>query len=218
MKALKRLTGQGGFTLVEMTVVVAIIATLAALALPAVTGVTTATRSASKIGDQKSVQEAVVRYSDANGGFLPSVDQPTTAVTDKAPFDGIIKIYINSSAITGGTPPTFDVVCNGATASDALKACFGGITFSDLVPSYMSVAPQHQTDSVAVTASNSPDGDLIGDANIASPDFYIDNCDLAGDTCQFFLEENDSISSLNVWNVDGNGSVFTFKADNIYGQ
>ena len=219
MKGLKRfMVREGGFTLVEMTVVVAIIAVLAALALPAVTGVTTSTRSASKIGDQKSVQEASVRYADGNGGSLPSSTTPTTAVTDQSPFDGVIKIHVDSSSGSTGTPPTFDVVCSGVTATLAIDACFGGIDFSNLVPTYMSVAPKHQTETVVATASNTPDGNLTGDGDIATPDFFVDNCDLAGNTCQFYMDDNDSFASLDVWNVDSNNSVFTFKADNIYGQ
>ena len=86
------LKGSEGFTLVEMTVVIAIIAMLAALTLPAVTGVTTDTRSTSKLADNKQVDTAVTRFETDNPGDFPITEATNTVDTVvDTDGDGIIK-------------------------------------------------------------------------------------------------------------------------------
>lgn len=215
MKGLKRFFGaKEGFTLVEMTVVVAIIATLAALVLPAVTGVTTSTRGTSKIGDQKEIQQGVIRYADANGGSLPSSTTPTVSVSDTN-ADGTISFLIDNTTIaTGGTTPSVDVTCVGATATAALDTCFGPINFTDMVPSYVATYPKHTNDYAKTTSGGVP----TGDSDITTVDFSIANCDLAGDTCDFYLDNGDDLSALKVWDLSKDNTVYTFKQDNLYGK
>lgn len=220
------LKGSEGFTLVEMTVVIAIIAVLAALALPAVTGITTTTRGASKAGDQKETQQAVVRYEDANGGSLPSstntLDSDFTAALTFADNnnDGTLNILIDNTGVaTAGVTPTVDVTCVGADVDAALLTCLGALDFSLMVPTYLSNNPQHTADYVSATIANShATPDLAGDADITTIDFTIDNCDLAGSTCNFYLDNGDALTNLFVWNVNKNNSVFSFKRDDSYGQ
>ena len=125
-----------GFTLVEMTVVIAIIAVLAALTLPAVTGVATDTRSTSKAADNKQVDTAVTRFEADNPGVFPITEATNTidTVTD-ADGDGIIKIAIDTSGGALDVPAaiTEDVICGDntePTLNRALVECFGAIDFA----------------------------------------------------------------------------------------
>lgn len=216
---------QRGFTLVEMTVVLAIIAVLAALALPAVTGVTTDSRGTGKGGDQKQVDQALLRYEDSNGGLFATATNTTdsdfTATFYDADGDGFIKALINNEAVaTSGTTPSVDVTCGSSATNvaDSLLTCLGNIKFGVLVPTYISSTPKHAGEKVKATATNSPDNNLTGDNDWATADFYIENCDSNGATCQFFLENNDSLADLYVWALNKNNSAFTFKEDNVYGK
>ncbi|MEE8518440.1 MAG: prepilin-type N-terminal cleavage/methylation domain-containing protein [Dehalococcoidia bacterium] len=221
MSFLKRIGRSAeGFTLVEMTVVIAIIAVLAALALPAVTGVTTDTRSSAKVADQKQVETAVTRFDDANSAFpILDADPTTAAVTASA---GVLKIVVVSSTDSGSNafPTGSGVLTCGTTsltATASLDACFGDIDFAgDLVPTFIKVAPKHPTDLVV----NDLGGDITGGSTKDVADATFDNCNLAGDTCEFYLESGDNLSAsdLNVWVIDSSKAVFTFKSDAKYGQ
>ncbi len=147
------LKGSEGFTLVEMTVVIAIIAVLAALTLPAVTGVTTDTRSTSKLADNKQVDTAVTRFESDNPGDFPITEATNTVDTVRdTDGDGIIKIAIDTSGGALDVPAaiTADVVCGDdtePTLDRALVECFGAIDLAgDLVPDPLKNFPDHSTE------------------------------------------------------------------------
>ena len=214
-----------GFTLVEMTVVIAIIAVLAALALPAVTGIATSTRGTSKIGDQKEVEQAVTRFEDANPGTFPSTATPSSAtVAVDGDGDGFIDIIVDSIAgdTASGVTPSSDVTCEETSSlAAALAICFGEITFSDLVPDFLTSPPQHDGELIfASGGASSTSGTGVADNDIATPELTIANCNLAGDTCRFYLTEytEDLTAALQVWNVNSNNGVFSFKEDALYSK
>lgn len=218
------LKGSEGFTLVEMTVVIAIIAVLAALTLPAVTGVTSDTRSASKIGDQKEVQQALVRYTDANGGTL-ATDTNTLdsdfAVTLSAGGDGVYDIEVRvAGGSTSGATPTVDALCFGDDIEAAMLQCFGNVKSSLLVPDFLTNAAQHSNELMTFATNIVPSGetDLVGDGDGTTADVTIANCDLAGNTCNFYLTNNADMAGTEVWAINSNNAVFTFKGDTSYGQ
>jgi type II secretory pathway pseudopilin PulG len=199
-----------------MTVVVAIVAVLAALALPAVTGITTDTRTSTKRGDLKEVEQAITRYESDNGGFPAST--PITGgsgVTDND-SNGMIHIWIDNSGLVGAAPAVaLDKTCSGVTTATAWQNCFAPITLASLIPGYLKVAPRHVTDSVTTLTG----GNVTGDGNQDTPDLTIANCDLAGHTCLIYLDgvENLTASGMKVWNIDRNGTVFAFRDDTKYG-
>ncbi len=225
MSLLKRLMkSEAGFTLVEMTVVVAIISALAALALPAVTGVTTDTRATSKLADQRQVEQAVTRFEDKNGGDFPILGStdPFKTVSGTA---GVIKIAVNSNTIGGSgvLPSGVGVVTcgnGGISVLAAIEECFGNLDFitndgTKLVPDFIKIPPQHFNEDV----THSDASPVFGDGDNATADLVIPNCNISGDTCEFYLEDTDNLTTtgLTVWAVDGLKTVFTFKLDEKYG-
>jgi prepilin-type N-terminal cleavage/methylation domain-containing protein len=214
------LKAQKGFTLVEMTVVIAIIAVLAALSLPAVTGLTTTSRGTSKTGDLKEVEQAVARYESTNPGSYPVSVVPSTPVTD-ANGDGFIDIHVTDFASSPGAGAV-DATCKDTAVADALANCFGSVTFSSLVPEFIKSNPQHTTGTAAnatATSTSTPDGNLQGDNDFSTVDLTIPDCDLAGRTCRFYIEESfDLATVLKVWNVSQNGAVYIFKENAVYGK
>ncbi len=225
MSFLKRIGRSGeGFTLVEMTVVIAIIAVLAALALPAVTGVATDTRTTAKQGDQKQVETGVTRFDDQNAAF-PMLGS-TDPIDSESAVAGVLDIVVDTDETAGvvGFPSGTGVLVCGSDAGSvkrALDSCFANIDFTTntatkLVPDYLKLAPQHPDELV----SNDNGSDITGSGGEASADYTVLNCNLAGDTCEFYLHDTDNLSTadLNVWVLDGIKGVFTFKADAKYGQ
>lgn len=228
LKEMRR--ARGGFTLVEMTVVIAIIAVLAALTLPAVTGITTETRTTSKTGDLKEVDQSAVRFESENPGTFPTASVvPATTVSDSdGSNDGIIKIAVMTTSGTNDPVADLsdeDVVCDGGgTLQAAIDVCFGPIDFAtDLVPTFLKVAPQHSSGTAAdVTAGTGSNPNGVSDGVSTVADLIIPNCNLAGDTCEFYLDDHttadDLTGVLDVWNVDSNLLIFAFKEDAQYGK
>lgn len=69
---------QGGFTLVEMLIVIAVIAILAGVILTGVTGFQATARDTRRIGDMKNVQNFLELYFN-RCGFYPGADDCSTA-------------------------------------------------------------------------------------------------------------------------------------------
>jgi type II secretory pathway pseudopilin PulG len=84
-------TGTGGFTLIELAVVVATIAVLAALLLPALAGTRPNTQAFQCLENQRRLILAWQMYAQDNNDILPPNDYPyTTAVAQ----DGIVKNWV----------------------------------------------------------------------------------------------------------------------------
>ena len=64
----------GGFTLIEVCVVVAIIGILAAIAIPSMFHYIQKARVARTIGELKSIETSLISYSLSNGGFPASLE------------------------------------------------------------------------------------------------------------------------------------------------
>lgn len=219
-----------GFTLVEMTVVIAIIAVLASLALPAVTGVSTDTRDSSKSGDLSLVEQAVTRYQSDNGTLpITQSTSPATFVKD-VNSDGDIIIRVDSSAANAtGTYPTADVTCTSSSpVADALATCLGTIDFANkLIPAYLKSLPKHGVGTVSHVTATATSGTGIGDNDATTADYTITDCNRTGNTCKFYLDNGDSLlgGNLKVWNVTADSTsadavigVLVLREDLHYGK
>jgi hypothetical protein len=170
-----------------------------------VTGVTTSTRESSKIGDLKSVEQAVTRFESDNPDQFPSATALVEVATNVKDVDGdgLIEVNVHLAADTPAT--NGEVFCTAATSvDDALATCFARIRFSDLTPDYLKVAPNYATSTSYVTdnlvTSGTVDGTVSNDDQ--DIDFQIDNCDLTGNTCVFYLGGTvDLTNKLAIWNV-----------------
>jgi len=105
---LKQQRSKGGFTLVEIMLVIVIIGILAAVAAPKLTGNTKKAMIAKAKAEMKGMKLAIELYEIDNGAFPPSLEalmtSPGTAVNwngpymDKIPQDPWGKPYIYSAS------------------------------------------------------------------------------------------------------------------------
>lgn len=96
--------------------------------------------------------------------------------------------------------------------------CFGNVNFGLLVPDFLTNAAQHADELVTWSDAIAEDLDLAGDTDGSSADVTITNCDLAGNTCNFYLSTSADLAGTEVWAINANNSVFSFKGDGSYGQ
>jgi prepilin-type N-terminal cleavage/methylation domain-containing protein len=98
MKTLDRLviekTDVGGFTLIELSVVIATVAVLAALLLPALAGTRPNTQAFQCLENQRQVILAWQMYAQDNGDLLPPNDYPFNSAE---PQDGSLKCWVFGS-------------------------------------------------------------------------------------------------------------------------
>ena len=214
-----RLAGQSGFTLIELTVVVAVIALLAAAVLPNVTGLSAAGRSTGKLGDLHEVTLAVERFR-IETKTLPVVGPgvPVERVRD-ADGDGVIRIAVDTNAAngTGALPPTIDATCATSSASlaAAFAECLGAVDLA-LLRDFLKGNPQHAGEDVT---------DAAYDGGQSTPDLVFERVNLHGDGLAVYVQDDGGpggtafpCGALRVWNVDKNGRVLVLKDDTQYGR
>ena len=87
-------TGAGGFTLLELAVVIATVAVLTALLLPALAGTRPNTQAFQCLGNQRQLILAWQMYAQDNGDLLPPNDFPYNTM---GPRDGTLKNWVFGS-------------------------------------------------------------------------------------------------------------------------
>jgi prepilin-type N-terminal cleavage/methylation domain-containing protein/prepilin-type processing-associated H-X9-DG protein len=82
---------RGGFTLVELLVVIGIIAVLIAILLPVLQKAREQARRVVCASNQRQLCMAVLSYANQNRGFLPRIDDPFQTFGSRAPSQGVIE-------------------------------------------------------------------------------------------------------------------------------
>ena len=140
-------TREKSFTLIELLVVIAIIAILAAMLLPALSKAREAGRSASCVGNLKTVGNALLMYGDDNDGYIQHRSGHFNV--DVCTKSGIARI----AQYMGG--PSFEDIRNDAKYRD--PALIPKSFFCPSIPSYPAEERGYNTYAISYGAENNED-------------------------------------------------------------
>jgi len=116
MNNLRTINKQGGFTLIELMIVIAIIAILAAIAIPAYQDYTIRTQASEGANLVAAAKLAVAQTVDETGAFPAN-----NAAAGLAASSSILGNYTSDVAVNGGTiTVTYGVDANGEISGETL--------------------------------------------------------------------------------------------------
>lgn len=213
-----------GFTLVEMTVVVAILAVIASMTVPSVRGLIFEGRGTGKAADLREMTVVAARYLGSERSFpTPSGGLPPVDVAD-ANDDGIVRVVIDTASADGdGIPPTgVDATCSTATTdiAVAISQCFVPVDFAK-TREYIFNLPEHALEDVTDAAG----AEARFDADPSTADLVASNISLNGETLEIFVLDDGGAGgtafpagALKVWSVVADGRPWVIKSDIEYGR
>lgn len=140
----KRILGERGLSLLELTVVMAVIAVLAALTAVAVTGTTSSAKATAKANDEGEVTKAAQNFA----GTQPKSFQPVT--TSGTGLETIQAVFTVDEA----SPIGADLDGDGALTSTAVEVYEINFSADDgsgklFVPGYLPKTPKHADAKIA---------------------------------------------------------------------
>lgn len=190
---LNRIREEGGFTLVELLVVMSILAVLAAVVIPTVTGVNTSARNVAQPNDLSNIQTSITNFNADSGNW------PTRAPYSGSAWAAGARPTVAYS-VTAGAIVTFTVNSIANLNWDASQSVAG--TTKVFFPDYVGSKPKHVSDTITVNAGAT-----------AGPYIVI-----KGATTYTVTVLNDTGAAItyNPWGIDRNGQVWTFVDKDSY--
>jgi prepilin-type N-terminal cleavage/methylation domain-containing protein/prepilin-type processing-associated H-X9-DG protein len=135
-----RKTTQGGFTLVELLVVIAVISILVGMLLPALENAVSAAHQIACMSKMKQISLAVSLYSDEKGGYIPynfassyNFLYNRVSVTTGTPFPYYLEVpeaYLDSNSLSNNAPPISMCPNGGRDGTTEDKTAAGAPNFT----------------------------------------------------------------------------------------